>query len=42
VSPVIPGRTLYDSLRRRTGSNVMAHRPRNITDIVQTDHLRLR
>jgi hypothetical protein len=29
---------LYDSLRRRTGVNVVAHRPRNITDIVQTDH----
>jgi hypothetical protein len=29
---------LYDSLRRRNGSNVVAHRPRNITDIVQTDH----
>src|SRR5260221_10206900 len=29
---------LYDSLRRRTGVNVVAHRPRDITDIVQTDH----
>jgi hypothetical protein len=29
---------IYDSLRRRTGSNVVAHRPHNITDIVQTDH----
>jgi hypothetical protein len=29
---------LYDSLRRRSGSNVVAHRPRNITDIVQADH----
>jgi RES domain len=29
---------LYDSLRRRTGNNVVAHRPRNITEIVQTDH----
>jgi hypothetical protein len=28
---------LYNSLRRRTGSNVVAHRPRNITDIMQTD-----
>lgn len=29
---------IYDSLRRRTGVNVVAHRPRNITDIMQTDH----
>jgi hypothetical protein len=29
---------LYDSLRRRAGVNVVAHRPRNITDIVRTDH----
>ena len=29
---------LYDSLRRRDGTNVVAHRPRNITEIVQTDH----
>jgi hypothetical protein len=29
---------LYDSLRRLTGVNVVAHRPRNISDIVQTDH----
>lgn len=32
---------LYDSLRRRTGSNVVAHRPRNITDIVQADHFEI-
>lgn len=32
---------LYDSLRRRTGVNVVAHRPRNITDIVQTDHFKI-
>jgi hypothetical protein len=32
---------LYDSLRRRTGSNVVAHRPRNITDTVQTDHFEI-
>jgi hypothetical protein len=32
---------LYDSLRRRAGSNVVAHRPRNITDIVQTDHFEI-
>ena len=29
---------LYDSLRRRSGVDVVSHRPRNITDIVQTDH----
>jgi hypothetical protein len=32
---------LYDSLRRRGGSNVVAHRPRNITEIVQTDHFEI-
>src|ERR1700737_2580535 len=32
---------LYDSLRRRTGVNVVAHRPRNITDILQTDHFEI-
>jgi hypothetical protein len=32
---------LYDSLRRRAGSNVVAHRPRNIVDIVQTDHFEI-
>jgi hypothetical protein len=32
---------LYDSLRRRTGLNVVAHRPRNVIDIVQTDHFRI-
>ena len=32
---------LYDSLRRRAGSNVVAHRPRNIIDIVQTDHFEI-
>jgi hypothetical protein len=29
---------IYSSLRRHTGVNVVAHRPRNITDILQTDH----
>jgi RES domain len=29
---------LYESLRLHSGVNVVAHRPRNITDIVQTDH----
>ncbi len=32
---------LYDSLRRRTGFNVVALKPRNITDIVQTDHFEI-
>jgi hypothetical protein len=32
---------LYDSLRRRTGINVVAHRPSNIVDIVQTDHFEI-
>jgi hypothetical protein len=32
---------LYDSLRRRTGSNVVAHRPRNITEILQTDNFEI-
>jgi hypothetical protein len=32
---------LYNSLRRRTATNVVAHRPRNITDIVQTDHFEI-
>ena len=32
---------LYDSLRRRAGINVVAHRPRNIVDIVQADHFEI-
>lgn len=32
---------LYDSLRRRTGINILAHRPRNVTDVVQTDHFEI-
>jgi hypothetical protein len=32
---------LYDSPRRRTGVYVIAHRPHNITDIVQTDHFEI-
>ncbi|MBR1278351.1 RES family NAD+ phosphorylase [Bradyrhizobium sp. AUGA SZCCT0283] len=32
---------LYGSLRRRTGINIVAHRPRNIVDIVQTDHFEI-
>ena len=35
------GGILYDSLRRRTGINVVALRPRNITDIVQEDHFEI-
>lgn len=29
---------IYDSVRFIGGTNVVAHRPRNITDIMQTDH----
>jgi hypothetical protein len=32
---------LYDSLRRRNNSNVVAHRPHNITDIVQMVHFEI-
>jgi hypothetical protein len=32
---------LYDSLRRRAGINVVAHRPRNIVDVVQADHFEI-
>lgn len=32
---------LYDSLRVRAGINVVAHRPRNIVDILQTDHFEI-
>ena len=32
---------LYDSLRRSNGINVVAHRPRNIVDILQTDHFEI-
>jgi hypothetical protein len=32
---------IYDSLRRQAGVNVVAHRPRIITDIVQTDHFEI-
>jgi hypothetical protein len=32
---------IYDSLRRRTGVNVVAHRPRNVADIMQTDHFEI-
>lgn len=29
---------VYDSLRRVNGINIVAHRPRNIVDVLQTDH----
>jgi hypothetical protein len=32
---------LYDSLWRGVGSNVVAHRPRNIVDILETDHFEI-
>jgi RES domain-containing protein len=32
---------IYDSLRRRAGVNVVAHRPRNVTEIMQTDHFEI-
>jgi hypothetical protein len=32
---------LYSCLRRRNGENVVCHRPRNITDIMQTDHFEI-
>jgi hypothetical protein len=32
---------IYDSTRRQTGVSVVAHRPRNIIDIVQTDHFEI-
>jgi hypothetical protein len=35
------GGILYDSLRRRSGVNVVAHRPRNIAGVAQTDHFEI-
>jgi hypothetical protein len=32
---------LYDSLRRRGGSNVVTYRPRNIGAIAQADHFEI-
>lgn len=32
---------LYDSLRLGGGINVVAHRPRNITEVMQTDHFEI-
>lgn len=34
-------RLICDSLQRQAGVNVVAHRPRNITDILQTDHFEI-
>jgi hypothetical protein len=33
---------LYDSLRRRGGINIVAHRPTNILDVAQADHFEIR
>ena len=33
---------LYDSLRQRGGTNVVAYRPQNIMEIVQTDHFEIK
>jgi hypothetical protein len=33
---------LYDSLRRRAGTNIVAHRPTNILDVTQADHFEIR
>ncbi|MBL0408196.1 RES family NAD+ phosphorylase [Microvirga aerilata] len=33
---------LYDSLRRRGGTNIVAHRPTNILEITQVDHFEIR
>ena len=33
---------LYDSLRRLGGTNIVAHRPTNIVDVIQTDHFEIR
>ena len=32
---------LYDSVRLRGGVNIVAHRPRNIRDVVQADHFEI-
>jgi hypothetical protein len=32
---------IYDSLRHVGGVNVVAHRPRNVLDVVQTDHFEI-
>lgn len=33
---------LYDSIRHVGGVNVAAHRPRNVLDVIQTDHFEIR
>ena len=33
---------LYDSIRHAGGVNVVAHRPRNVLDVIQTDHFEIR
>jgi hypothetical protein len=33
---------IYDSVRRRGGTNVVAHRPTNILDVTQADHFEIR
>jgi hypothetical protein len=33
---------LYDSVRHTGGVNVVAHRPRNVLDVVQADHFQIR
>ena len=33
---------IYDSLRRRGGTNIVAHRPTNILDVTQADHFEIR
>jgi len=33
---------VYDSLRRRGGTNIVAHRPTGVLDVVQADHFEIR
>jgi RES domain len=33
---------LYDSIRHVGGVNIAAHRPRNVMDVIQTDHFEIR
>jgi RES domain len=33
---------LYDSVRHADGVNIVAHRPRNVLDVVQADHFEIR
>ena len=32
---------IYESLRHASGVNVVAHRPRNVLGVVQTDHFKI-